>query len=65
MNSKLLKANEVAEILGVSRSFAYQLMRRGQITSVRIGRSIRVRPDDLDLFIKDNEIREGREVIHV
>jgi excisionase family DNA binding protein len=51
---QLLKAEEVARILGISRSFAFLLMRRGDITTVRIGRSVRVRPQDLERFISQN-----------
>ena len=48
---KLLKAIEVAEILNVSRAFAYQLMQRGEIRAVTIGSSRRVRRKDLQEFI--------------
>jgi excisionase family DNA binding protein len=51
---KLFKAEEVAQTLGISRSFAYLLMRRGDITTVRVGRSIRVRPQDLERYISQN-----------
>ena len=51
---KLLRAEEVARILGISRSFAFLLMRRGDIITVRIGRSVRVRPQDLERFISQN-----------
>jgi excisionase family DNA binding protein len=48
----LLRAADVATTLCVSRSLAYQLMRNGDIPSVRIGhRSLRVRPTDLDAYI--------------
>jgi excisionase family DNA binding protein len=50
----LLTGEEIARILNVSRAYAYQLMRQQQIRTVRIGRSIRVRPEDLATFIKDN-----------
>lgn len=48
---KLLRAVEVAEILSISRAFAYQLMQRGEIRTVVIGSARRVRPEDLDEFI--------------
>ena len=51
---KLLKANEVAELLSVSRSFAYALMQTGQLPIVHLGRSVRVRPEDLEKFIQMN-----------
>lgn len=49
--NKLLTGEEVAEILNVSRSFAYRLMRRGDIPTIRMGRAVRVRIEDLELFI--------------
>ena len=49
---KLLKADEVAELLSVSRSFAYALMQTGQLPTVHLGRSVRVRPEDLEEFIQ-------------
>ena len=53
---KLLKAEEVAELLSVSRSFAYALMQSGQLPTVHLGRSVRVRPEDLEEFIQLNLI---------
>ncbi len=39
---KLLKADEVAKILNISRSLTYQLMQTGEIPTVRFGRNVRV-----------------------
>ena len=49
---KLLNADDIAEILGISRSKVYQLMKSGDLPSVRIGKSVRVRKRDLEEFIK-------------
>jgi len=49
---KLLKGNEVARLLNISRSRAYILMQTGVIPTVRIGKSRRVRPQDLNAFIE-------------
>ena len=54
MNPKLLRMKDVAQMLGISKSYAYKLTRRGQLPAVRLGRSVRVRPDDLMRFISDN-----------
>ena len=54
MEESLLRSDEVAEILKVSISMAYTLMRRGDIPTVRIGSSVRVRKEDLDRYIKEN-----------
>jgi excisionase family DNA binding protein len=55
---KLLKGIEVARLLNVSRSFAYLLMQTGHIPTVRLGRSIRVRPQDLIEYIDENIHRQ-------
>jgi excisionase family DNA binding protein len=52
--STLLKAREVAEILKISRAMAYNLMLKGEIPTVRIGKCRRVRPEDLIKYIKSN-----------
>lgn len=51
---RLLTAKEVATHLNVSRSFAYTLIQTGQIPAVRLGRSVRVRPQDLEAYIASN-----------
>jgi excisionase family DNA binding protein len=54
MEVRLLKSEEVAAILKISRSMAYAIMKRGDIPTVRIGSSVRVRPEDLDKYILEN-----------
>ncbi len=51
---KLLRAEQVAQILNVSRAFAYRLMQQGKIRTVAIAKSRRVRPIDLQDFINQN-----------
>jgi excisionase family DNA binding protein len=51
---RLLKAEEVAELLNISHSFAYLLMQTGQIPTVRLGRACRVKPQDLAEYIEKN-----------
>lgn len=51
---QLMKANQVAKILNVSRAFAYQLMRQGLIPTVKILGARRVRMEDLHKFIQEN-----------
>jgi excisionase family DNA binding protein len=51
---RLLKPMEVAQILNISRSFAYQLLQSGQIPTVKMGKTYRVRPQDLAEFIEKN-----------
>ena len=42
MEERLLKSDEVAEILQVSRAKAYSLLQRGEIPRIRIGSLVRV-----------------------
>jgi excisionase family DNA binding protein len=53
---RLLKPNEVAELLNVSRAMSYHLLQSGQIPVVRINRTVRVKPDDLRSFIEQQRI---------
>ena len=57
MQQQLLKSDEVARILHVSRSFAYLLMKRGDIPTVHLGNAVRVRPEDLERYININATR--------
>ncbi len=54
MITKLLKAEEVANMLDCSKSFVYQMIRTGQMPVVRLGTAVRVRPEDLDAFVQEN-----------
>lgn len=47
----LLRAQDVARVLNISRSLAYRLLDTGQIPTVRIGKAVRVKPQDLEEFI--------------
>lgn len=51
---RLLTAGEIAQLLNISRAFAYQLMKRGKIRTVSIEGARRVRPEDLHHFIETN-----------
>jgi excisionase family DNA binding protein len=50
----LLTAADVSYRLHLSRSCTYSLMQSGAIPTIRIGKSRRVRPEDLEAFIKQN-----------
>lgn len=49
--SRSLSTQEVAEMLHVSRSTIYDLIRRGELHSYRIGRKVRFTQDDVDAYI--------------
>lgn len=48
-----LKVPEVAGVLRIARSRAYELVGEGQIPSVRIGRSVRVSRKELDRWLEE------------
>lgn len=48
-----LKVPEVAKVLRIARSRAYELVAEGQIPAVRIGRSVRVPRHELDRWLAD------------
>ena len=52
---QLLKPGEVAEMLQLSRSKAYQLMQQGEIPTVRMGRTVRVKRSDLEAYIRHSK----------
>jgi excisionase family DNA binding protein len=54
-NHETLKVREVAAILRCGRNQAYELIQRGEIRAVRIGRAIRVTREALE------EFKAGRE----
>jgi excisionase family DNA binding protein len=57
---RLLSIGEVGVLLSVSRSKAYQLVTDGCIPSIRIGRCVKVHPDDLSAFIQSCRVAGGR-----
>jgi excisionase family DNA binding protein len=47
----LLTIEELARFLRISRAKAYELAARGEIPTVRMGRSVRVRRDRLEAWL--------------
>lgn len=50
----LLTAPDVARALNVSKAQAYQLIRRKELRSFSVGKLVRVRHEDLDVFIQEH-----------
>lgn len=51
-HNEWLKVPEVAEVLRIARSRAYELVANGEIPAVRIGRSVRVSRKELDHWLE-------------
>ncbi|TFH34405.1 MAG: DNA-binding protein [Anaerolineales bacterium] len=57
--SRLLNAQDVAAALNMGLSTVYQLVERGELPSIQIGRSVRIRPEDLEKFIESKTQRQA------
>ena len=55
-----LKVPEVAGILRIARSRAYELVAEGEIPSVRIGRSVRINRRELDRWLEKQRQQSTR-----
>ena len=64
MSERLLTPKEVCEQLAISRSGLQEMLRRGEIPGIRVGRLWRFRPEGIASWIDAQEarIRKEREV---
>jgi excisionase family DNA binding protein len=59
METHYIKVIEVAQYLGIGRSQAYDLVKRGVIPSVRIGsRTLRVSLDELEKWVGEKGVQQ-------
>ena len=54
---QLLSVPEVGELLGMGRSWVYQQIKSGQIPSVQLGGSVKVKREDLEEYIETHRRR--------
>jgi excisionase family DNA binding protein len=54
VEEELLTVEQVQQLLKVGRTFAYSLVRSGELPSYRVGRLLRVRRQDVDLWLEHN-----------
>jgi len=50
---RLLRVDEAATRLGIGKTKTWELVNRGELRSVRIGRSVRIVAADVDRFVLD------------
>jgi excisionase family DNA binding protein len=50
---------ELAELLRVSNMTVYRLVQAGEIPAIRVGRSYRIREDDVDRYLSTRYTRAG------
>jgi excisionase family DNA binding protein len=53
--TQLLRADQVADRLNISRALAYHLMKTGEIPTIRFKGSVRVTEADLKIFIESHK----------
>ena len=56
---KFLTVGEVADILRVSNMTVYRLINAGDLPAVRVGKSYRLREDDVDKYLADRYTEAG------
>jgi excisionase family DNA binding protein len=53
----LLSISEVCQELGMGKSWVYRRIQNGEISSVRLGRNIKVRHEDLEVYLEAQRYR--------
>ena len=57
--AKFLTVAEVAAMMRVSKMTVYRLVHNGDLPAVRVGRSFRVRDDDVDAYLASRYTQAG------
>lgn len=57
--ARFLTVAEVAELLRVSTMTVYRLIKSGELPAARIGKSYRVREDDIDAYLEAQFTQAG------
>lgn len=57
--ARFMTVGEVAAVLRVSNMTVYRLINAGQLPAVRIGRSFRVREEELDHYLAERHTKAG------
>ena len=57
--ARFLTVAEVASLLRVSNMTVYRLINAGQLPAVRVGKSYRIREDDVDKYLADRYTEAG------
>jgi putative molybdopterin biosynthesis protein len=55
MDNDLLSAQEVADILKIARNTVYELIKRGELTSSKVGKQVRVDRQEVDAYLTRNK----------
>ena len=58
-DAKFLTVAEVASMMRVSTMTVYRLIKAGELGSVRVGKSYRIKEDDVDRYLASRYIEAG------
>ena len=58
-SDRLLRPEEVADLLGCSKAYVYAQARAGKLPFVPVGRNVRFRGASIEQWIRDAECGEG------
>jgi excisionase family DNA binding protein len=58
-SARFLTVAEVAQMLRVSNMTVYRLINAGELPALRIGKSYRLRDDDVDKYLADRYTKAG------
>jgi excisionase family DNA binding protein len=62
-SKELLSPEELAEVLGCGRTYAYQLLRVQAIPSFKLGKLRKVRRRDVERFIEEQAAASAKEIV--
>jgi excisionase family DNA binding protein len=57
-NDYLLTPEQVSEILQIHVLTVYSYIKKGKLAAVRLGRSYRIIPEDLDRWLESNKVKK-------
>ena len=60
-SSELLSMQDVCEVLGMGKSWTYRRIKSGEIPSVKLGRSIKVKREDLEEYLESRRYQPEEE----
>lgn len=58
MENDLLSAQEVADVLKIARNTVYELIKRGELNSSKVGKQVRVNRQEVDAYLLRNKITD-------
>jgi excisionase family DNA binding protein len=60
-HDSLLTPEQVSEILQINILTVYNYIKKGKLEAIRLGRSYRILPQDLDRWLELNRVNKGEE----